>query len=537
MANRYARLAKTPIPQTEPLNARQVKNNAGGFVFQLDDWGRLMRFITIGSDSNTYYQKAPQLTRENAACVQRCWDADPVRTAHEIVAISDEGRAPKNDAAIFALALGACNHETKTRQIALAELQKVCRTATHLFQFVGQCIQLGRGWGPTLKKAVAAWYESKTVDQVAFQAIKYRSREKYTHKRLLETARPFPGNDRENMVQERTNLYRWMKGKGSIGPLPELIAAHETAMAEGTSQKELLALIKEYRLPWEAIPTAALKDPKVWETMLPHLGLTAVIRNLGSMTANGALKPLGKSTAQVIELLGDEKQLHRARIHPFNVLKALAAYRSGGSMAARRFGKSGLSWEPIPAVEQALEEAFYASFKTVVPSGKRILIGLDVSGSMSSPLMDSPLSVCEGASAMAMSVLRTEKNWHVHAFADGFRALPLKPSMSLDQVLKHTRNVNFGGTDCALPMVYAAERGLEVDVFQVFTDNETWFGGIHPCEALKRYRQQTGINAKLVVVGMTSTGFTIADPSDPGMLDVVGFDSAAPAVMANFARR
>jgi len=35
---------------------------------------------------------------------------------------------------------------------------------------------------------------------------------------------------------------------------------------------------------------------------------------------------------------------------------------------------------------------------------------------------------------------------------------------------------------------------------------------------------------------MTSTGFTIADPNDAGMLDVVGFDEAAPAMMADFAR-
>jgi len=35
---------------------------------------------------------------------------------------------------------------------------------------------------------------------------------------------------------------------------------------------------------------------------------------------------------------------------------------------------------------------------------------------------------------------------------------------------------------------------------------------------------------------MTSNGFTIADPSDAGMLDVVGFDAAAPALIADFAR-
>jgi 60 kDa SS-A/Ro ribonucleoprotein len=46
---------------------------------------------------------------------------------------------------------------------------------------------------------------------------------------------------------------------------------------------------------------------------------------------------------------------------------------------------------------------------------------------------------------------------------------------------------------------------------------------------------KTGISAKLIVVGMVSNGFSIADPADAGMLDVVGFDTAAPAFMADFA--
>jgi 60 kDa SS-A/Ro ribonucleoprotein len=59
---------------------------------------------------------------------------------------------------------------------------------------------------------------------------------------------------------------------------------------------------------------------------------------------------------------------------------------------------------------------------------------------------------------------------------------------------------------------------------------------IHPFQALKRYRERTGIDAKLIVVGMTSTGFSIADPSDPGMLDVAGFDSAVPNLISDFSR-
>jgi 60 kDa SS-A/Ro ribonucleoprotein len=40
----------------------------------------------------------------------------------------------------------------------------------------------------------------------------------------------------------------------------------------------------------------------------------------------------------------------------------------------------------------------------------------------------------------------------------------------------------------------------------------------------------------LVVVGLTATNFSIADPNDSGMLDVVGFDASAPNVIADFAR-
>ena len=71
--------------------------------------------------------------------------------------------------------------------------------------------------------------------------------------------------------------------------------------------------------------------------------------------------------------------------------------------------------------------------------------------------------------------------------------------------------------------------------FVIYTDSETWAGDIHPAQAVRKYREQSGIPARLVVVGMVSNGFSIADPEDPGMLDVVGFDTATPQVISGFA--
>jgi 60 kDa SS-A/Ro ribonucleoprotein len=97
-------------------------------------------------------------------------------------------------------------------------------------------------------------------------------------------------------------------------------------------------------------------------------------------------------------------------------------------------------------------------------------------------------------------------------------------------------DIPFGGTDCALPMVWALKNRVAADVFVVYTDSETWAGNIHPVQALRRYREGMGIPAKLVVVGMTSNGFSIADPDDAGMLDVVGFDASTPQMISDFAR-
>jgi 60 kDa SS-A/Ro ribonucleoprotein len=119
---------------------------------------------------------------------------------------------------------------------------------------------------------------------------------------------------------------------------------------------------------------------------------------------------------------------------------------------------------------------------------------------------------------------------------DGLTPLAISPRQRLDDAVKTVSNLPFGGTDCALPMLYAQAQEREIDTFVIYTDSETWAGDVHPAQALHDYRQASGIAARLVVVGMVSNGFSIADPADPGMLDVVGFDTATPQLISDFAR-
>ena len=109
-----------------------------------------------------------------------------------------------------------------------------------------------------------------------------------------------------------------------------------------------------------------------------------------------------------------------------------------------------------------------------------------------------------------------------------------EPWQRLADVTRFIEQTPMGGTDCALPMIWALTNNIEADAFMVFTDSETWAGSVHPAQALQEYRLRTGIPAKLIVVAMTSNGFTIADPNDAGMLDIVGFDMATPGLTSDF---
>lgn len=500
----YASLSRAT--QTQKARADQVNNNAGGYVFQIEPIKQLERFLILGSDKPTYYQTAQALTRENAAVVEAMWATQPQETMQLIYDITVNNRAPKKSPALFAMALGTLSTNDEARNLVYSKLHSIAKTGSQLMEFVDYTERLGKGWGRGLKRAVGQFYDRKDLP---YQLIKYRNRNGFNHKRLLQLSHP------KNLDG---NIAKWILGKDyDPESLPEKIQQFEAVQKNP-------ALASEYSdLPWEAFPTEALNDVKLWKALLPNMPIIALVRNLGKMSSIGLLKPLSAEEAIVVEKLKNPRGLH-----PFNIMIAMKTYQSG------RGFRGSLNWPVNQNVVAALEDAFYASFQYVKPAGKRTLIGLDVSGSMSSPCQGTSVSAREAAGAMAMSILRTEPRTYIHGFTNQFVDLGITKNDGLAEVQRKIYKSNFGTTDCAVPMVHALQHGLEVDTFVVFTDNETYAGRVHPYQALQDYRRKTGIDAGLVVAAFTSTGFSIADPRDHKSLDIVGLDSALPQLVAQF---
>lgn len=554
MSLNYAKTI-TNVPQSEAIPGKDmVKNNAGGYVFQVSKWDFFTRFLILGTEGGTYYVQEKKMTIANAKNAIDCIKEDPKKALELILDVSLKGRAVKQNPTIFALALLANEtkgDDTDFNKELKAAVTKVCRTSTMLFMYLSYVKEL-RGLGPSVRKSIARFYESLPVEQLDMNLVKYREREGFTHRDVMRLVHP------KTKDAKRNDLFKWAVGKAEA-PAGTMAATYEQFKTldhtKPADLKTVIAKIEADRLPREILPTPFLNVPEVWKAMLAGMPLTALIRNLGKMSSLEIFKSnLIKEVDVVVKKLTDAEYIRRSRIHPLQVLQATKVYGSGRGV------KGGNTWQVNSKIMEGLDKAMELSYANVEPTGLRFLVGMDVSGSMDTPVlgMDN-LSAYEASAAYVSILNRIEPNVDIVAFGsqggsrnysrtqnfgwtsnngreNGLTVMDVPKTERIDKLLKRIKTEYYmgSGTDCALPMIYALEKKIPVDVFIITTDNESWAGTIHASQALKNYRKAMGINAKLIVLATAATSYTIADPTDSGMLDIAGFDPSVTQVVNEF---
>jgi hypothetical protein len=293
---------------------------------------------------------------------------------------------------------------------------------------------------------------------------------------------------------------------------------------------------KNKKIQREHLPTELLNTPQIWHALLSGMGMTALIRNLGKLSQTGVTST---RAPDIIKTLTDPKAVKDSKVHPLQILVGMKTYSQGkGDLGS-------LTWTPNSHITTALSITFKQAFGNITPTGKRYMIGLDVSGSMSSCMCAGAKNITprEGSVAMAMMTLYAEgaQNVHIYGFSNVFYNFngKVRPDMTIQDAIRAT-DVPFGATDCALPMTEALkmynQSGIVFDVFCVYTDNETYAPNIHPQVALEQYRKATGVDAKLIVVGMVANQLTISDHRDKNTLNLAGFDTATPELISMFVK-
>jgi len=537
------------VPQGQKLDTEQVTNRAGGFTYDVGLRGQLDRWFMLGPGgaSGTYYASEREMTRENATVIQKLIDQGD---GEFIVkrAIEMRGRVPKVEPMIFALAMVMAGKDDGAKNAVANNLTKICWTGTQFFQFVSAVKQM-RGWGRAFRQAVQNWYLSKSALGLAKNLTKYRNREGWRHRDVLLMGHVRAKDPDQNLVLK----YIVARDKGNPDQIDKAVAAvmeSSSPAAEYLQSIEQLCayaaegnivaaqdLISEQKLPREVLPTQMLKMPETWAALLPEMGGQALLRNLGNLSRVSLLVPGSMEARFVANRISDSDWVKQEHLHPVFIFTAWNTYKQG-----RGIRSQGEGWQVTPAVVSALEKAFYASFKNVTPIGKPMMLSLDVSGSMTMGNvigMEGVMPI-EAEALMAMVRLKVERPGDVivSGFDTDYYDIPLRSEMSLDDVLWTMKSTRWGGgTDAAVGIKQALKNGWKLDYFEVHTDNESWTGDTHVVQAMNRYRKEVNPDVRMSVFAYTSTRNTLAKPGAGYMLDVIGFDTAAPDIVSSFARR
>lgn len=504
---------------TDRLIEREVKQTP--YQFAVSPETMLRRFLILGTKNNGYYESAVSLTDQNInnilSFAENGWN--PVIDIVEDVLYNR--KAHRVDAGYFVLAVAASpkyNRDSESRRRAFNAALKCAVTFTHLTLFLFYVTQF-RGWGNQLVNFVNDWLNKYDVKSLDYQFTKYglggNGRNGYTAHDILRLAKP------SGATGDRNKLYRYVAGKGS--PVAQYSIGYELARSNPNSLPDI---ISQYELTHEMIPQTAKGDKNTWIALLPNMPPMAVIRNLpkfSQLGMTGSWRLYAKDfTRQIVDkILAGAKQLH-----PGVFLNAYVFYGKGRNR--------NMEWNPSNDILNALQKAFYDSFKYLPTSNARFKVGVDVSGSMSAQFSDMGVTSAQFAALVAMTLMRQSEWIDVRGFSTRLIPINITPGTPIKDLNDAVVQWNFGATDIGLIIQEAINNKEIVDCFVVVTDGEVNRGD-PPLGLLKKYNTVMKRNARMVSVATAPTWRSVLPDDDETTLNLVGGDPEIPQLITKFA--
>lgn len=549
-----AQVAKSaPQSVMTKTNANMVQNYDGAYVFKIDDWKRLERFLIMGSNKS-YYKSESELSSEAVDLLKRLVAEDGERLVSVVQRISTTGAAPKADPAIFTLAYALSFGSPETKKAVENVFLSVVRTGTHFLTFVNVMKNIGTRCAVS-RRVMASWYLSKDANTLAYQMLKYADRQGWSHRDVLRFLHVKPNDD------DKQYLFNYAVRKDADGDKAFVHVEGKCKLLDGVlkvksqdlSATQVVDLITSYKLPHEVIPTQYKNDLLVQEALLKDMPMTATIRNLGSYSKSGLLagnpsdatialwnklKPARKlsdvqdsARTLVRNRLENAEQVVKSKVHPFSVLLGLKTYASGHGH------RGSSSWDVNTAIVSSLEKAFYASFNSVEKTDKKILVAVDVSPSMTSTIQDSNISSMEACAATLMVLARQCSNIEVVKFAGNLKKFDRNLHGTIEEACRGLQDGAWGGTNIGSVVEYALQEfkktGRVYDAIVIMTDNDV-NSGRHVHQLLENLRKTTKHPTRQVVLAFTMSEFSVSDPTDALSLDIAGLDPSNINVAQRF---
>lgn len=513
-----------PTPMSVQAHPAEVRNPAGGYVFNMTEENAFRQFLVLGTRNGSFYVNENVLTAQATQRALLYIKSDPFRAiqiVEECIPV-----AVNRDTLILALsmvlALDSLPPVTKSR--ARAVMQKVFNTPYDMYTFLNFHKSGDMGWGRAKTRTVAEYFERQVDSYLVLMGLKYRQREGFT---LLDAARL--GHPKMGRATSKRNIiFRWACGMpwtDSQSAIAEELFIHEDFDLQQifvwieinqpeNSERRVANLIRDFRLPRECVPTHFLNSAEVWEALLVNMPVQAVLRNMGKM-----------SSIHVDFLPRLEVALARdTRLHPLDILKAFAVYKQGHG------DRGKLSWMPRMDVIKCLLNEYNRRLNTMPPRQERLLIAVDVSGSMEFNRPFGDLHTSHWAYMLAVSLQRQYPNSKIVGYSEKMiepNESYMKGEIDVEGFTSLTwRDMwygeNGGGTNESAVLPTISQQPHEpFDAVVFISDGDTWMGDGHPFQTVADYRAAFNPNLVSVCFTITAQGQTRNEPDDALSFDLI----------------
>jgi 60 kDa SS-A/Ro ribonucleoprotein len=525
MVNKNLFANKTSLPRTDTVN------EAGGRAYRLAPRHALAQLAATGCFNGTYYAQAEDQLATLLALVEQ---VDDNLYLAKLAVYSRERAYMKDMAAALLLVLS--RRDPALFQRAFDRVVDDGRVLRTLFQMV-RSGQVGRkSLSSTLQRAFQRWLNTASVSQLLSASIGNDP----SLRDVLRLARPTPKDD------ARRALLGWLADRpvekwapALLSDLPEEVGAL-VAYRQAETEAAQVEVLQRNHFRWDLLADSA-RGPLVWKAIARHMGPQALRMNLNTLLRHQVFANAREMVDYVAERLGDADEICRSRQFPYQYL---AAYLNADAALPEK-------------VKAALGQAAEVACGNVPEMPGALVIGLDVSGSMSSPVTGhrgtgatSRMRCVDVAALFAAAVLRRNPTSVVIPFDTHAYRADVDPQEPILQLAARLAKYGGGGTNCSLPLVEAthaySDRAFAGCV--LVSDNESWVGeGRSNATAVMtawkefvknqvRLRDRAfpvGASPKLVCIDIQPYATTQA-PEREDILNVGGFSDAVFGTVASF---
>lgn len=316
---------------------------------------------------------------------------------------------------------------------------------------------------------------------------------------------------------EHDALFKYLLDKEYVfGNLPSKVREYE-------------AFKKDMSLPIPDVPFQALASLNLtkehWIQIAKNASWQTLRMNLNTFERHGVFKNKDM-TGILAKHLKDPERIQNARVFPYQLLTTYLAQKDVPTAMLNALSTAcDIACQNIPSIDGA------------------VLLMPDVSGSMSSAVTGtrkgstSATRCIDVAGLVSAAFSRRNIKSTILPFDYKVHQAIVPAGSSVLETAKILASLGGGGTDCSLPLKYAAEKDMKVDLAIFISDNESWIGSRHGAtatmEAWKKVKAKNP-GAKLVCIDLTPNGTTQALGKD--VLNIGGFSDSVFEVIALFAR-